>query len=471
MSITHPRTCLLHRIVGAAAAALLVASGGVVAADLVDRPAPPRPTAATDDAVRPAAAAPTAAAQDPGPVHAPVTARPVVTDGVGGSGPDCPDDFTASPAGCLREVAPGQSEVAQPDGEVVTIATPHGLEAGHDDHDADDGTFAAGTGSWNLDDVGRRPVACAPRGTPRTVAIYAHQGDAGDPAAVRRSIRSVVERSNALVADSARASGGPVADLRLACTSGGAVSVRTVAVPGARYGQIRQAVVDAGHDAAHEKYLVFTDQASPDPSVSGMAQRYADDRRTEDNHNNGVATMVGVVWDPHWDGIVPLHELTHLMGGVQADAPGSDGSGHCTDSRDVMCSTYERTHCADWAYDCGHDTYFSTAPADGSYLATHWNIGWAGNRFVDVAGQEPDPEPEPEPTEPDQPEEPADDDDRATDEPDAPGDETGAGELVEAVTGTAGAVVDTVPVEEAGALVGEAAGAATGTVTGLLGGG
>lgn len=440
----HP---LLRRLVTTTAATVLVVGVAAVGADL----AAPAPTPVRDGLASPGAATTVEAT---GAVDARVADRPA-DDGLE---PDCPEGFVASPAaGCLRELDSGLAEVAQPDGQVVTVATPHhhaadGDEAhGHGGGDGRDrtasgsdgaGTFAA-SGSWGLDDVERRPVVCAPTGAARTVAVYAHlEGQARDHVTVRRAIRSVVERSNGLLAGSARDSGGPVADLRFACTSGGWVSVPKVVVPGPEYGEIRQAVVAAGFDHPREKYLVFTDQDSPVSGVSGMAQRYDDDRRTTDNHNNGHAPMHGVVWDGHWDGIVPLHELTHMMGGVQAGAPGSDDGGHCTDGRDLMCPTADPGPCADYAYDCGHDSYFSTAPAPGSHLATHWNVGWAGNRFVDVEGQEADPESEPESESESTAPSPREsgDGDEADDAPDdvAVGTGVPASELVEDVTTVVG---------------------------------
>jgi hypothetical protein len=86
-----------------------------------------------------------------------------------------------------------------------------------------------------------------------------------------------------------------------------------------------------------------------------------------------------------------LHEMTHTLGAVLPNAPHATSYGHCTDGYDVMCyadggyaaAPYSTTACPQLTgtqagmtqtYDCGHDDYFSPAPAAGSYLATHWNI-------------------------------------------------------------------------------------------------
>src|SRR5262249_53538772 len=63
----------------------------------------------------------------------------------------------------------------------------------------------------------------------------------------------------------------------------------------------------------------------------------------------------------------------------------------CIDEYDIMCYSdypnYPQMQylCPnpsddDTLLDCHHDDYFNTAPAPGSYLATHWNP--ANNRFL-----------------------------------------------------------------------------------------
>jgi hypothetical protein len=84
------------------------------------------------------------------------------------------------------------------------------------------------------------------------------------------------------------------------------------------------------------------------------------------------------------------HELMHNIGGVQNSAPHSTGAGHCFDEYDLECyadggptSTLQYL-CSSTShndrFDCNHDDYFHTAPAVGSYLATHWNT--ATSRFL-----------------------------------------------------------------------------------------
>jgi len=76
---------------------------------------------------------------------------------------------------------------------------------------------------------------------------------------------------------------------------------------------------------------------------------------------------------------------------VQNSAPNASGWFHCIDEYDIMCyrdsSTTPpmRVDCAEPSldstrFDCGHNDYFNTNPASGSYLANFWNA--ANNRFL-----------------------------------------------------------------------------------------
>lgn len=91
-------------------------------------------------------------------------------------------------------------------------------------------------------------------------------------------------------------------------------------------------------------------------------------------------------------GRAAAHELVHMLGAVQRDAPHvTAAGGHCADGFDLMCydngagNGCTTTACpADQRLllDCGRDDYFNPKPAPGSYLATHWNIAEFG--FLDT---------------------------------------------------------------------------------------
>jgi len=163
-----------------------------------------------------------------------------------------------------------------------------------------------------------------------------------------------------------------------------------------------------GYNLATRKYMLFVDANV----YCGIGSVWGDDQPGGGNLNN-TTTSYGRTDAGCWSGDVPAHELMHNLGGVQLSAPHTSGGYHCTDEYDRMC--YSDTPnfpvmqilCPDVAHelrlDCNHDDYFNTAPAAGSYLATHWNaansdwlltspptpppaFNWAANPSVDFDG-------------------------------------------------------------------------------------
>jgi hypothetical protein len=156
------------------------------------------------------------------------------------------------------------------------------------------------------------------------------------------------------------------------------------------FGNTIREVIAQGHDRTDRIYLMFVETTSA--GICGIATMSNDDRAIDTNGNNDGPAYARV--DAQcWSGWVIAHELMHNLGGVQRTAPHASGAGHCIDEYDVMCYQDSASappiqmNCPDpsWdstRFDCGHDDYFNTNPAPGSYLATHWNP--ANNLFLIV---------------------------------------------------------------------------------------
>jgi hypothetical protein len=137
--------------------------------------------------------------------------------------------------------------------------------------------------------------------------------------------------------------------------------------------------------------LVFADGLAPGDGTTGVASRPTDDRPGALNGAN-TGGYTGFVFGDGSGGYgtshqtTSLHELLHLLGGVQDSAPHATGNGHCWQGEDVLCYddggrlgpngglAIDCPGAAPTTIDCGGDDYFNPAPAPGSYLAGHWNV-------------------------------------------------------------------------------------------------
>ena len=148
-------------------------------------------------------------------------------------------------------------------------------------------------------------------------------------------------------------------------------------------------LIKLGHNSKDRKYVIFMDASV----YCGIATITFDSRPGADNGNNlysGYARMDNGCWN----GVVAAHELTHILGGVQLDAPNSSKGGHCVDEWDLMCYS-DTPYRPAMQYicppenrnllDCNHDDYYHTNPAVDSYLATHWNVA---NSMYLIASEE-----------------------------------------------------------------------------------
>jgi hypothetical protein len=238
----------------------------------------------------------------------------------------------------------------------------------------------------------------------RVQAIYAYPVGATDRySQVAPNIVSWAAQADQVVATSAAETGG-VRHVRFVTDSACNLVVGHVAIPATSasdFARTETALAQAGYGRTDRKYLVWMDTNT----YCGIADVMLDDSPGQTNYNNGGRAEYARVDSGCW-GLagqsVEAHELMHALGGVQTSASHSTPGFHCYDDSDRMCyadgsgvamqQVCPTSH--ENAFDCKHDDYFSTAPAAGSYLATHWNtanssflastdpIVGAGGRYV-----------------------------------------------------------------------------------------
>ncbi len=309
---------------------------------------------------------------------------------------------TAEPGGeaCEKYFQPGVGTVCElPDGLLQVFAsdgsmlgTVHGL----DPIPADDEPAAPGAPA-------PRDPSCA-NGSYYAHVIYARAYNDDDNYAQKvETIRGLVRTASGWVHESAQADGGQ-ARLIVLCEASGEIRVDNVELPtpkgSAHFDTIVSDLKGMGYDDKRVKYWIYYDDRGA-CGCGGIGHVYNDDRASTNNYNNGNALTYSVTFG-YDSARIMLHELGHNMGAVQLSSPHSSGSNgwHCNDGRDVMCysdggstSNYRNDVCSTEDWDCNRDDYFNVAPAPGSYLDTHWNIGHQRNRFIDFGDGPPPPPP------------------------------------------------------------------------------
>jgi hypothetical protein len=211
------------------------------------------------------------------------------------------------------------------------------------------------------------------------------------------SIRGWTGEADQIFQASAADTGGS-RNLRFVQDAGCLPVVPEVVVSPAGDGSLNDTINDLrsrGYNRTDRIYLAFVDTTTA--GICGVGTLWPDDRPVSTNMNN-LGPSYSRVDAGCWRGDIAAHELMHNLGGVQNSAPNASGWFHCIDEYDIMCyrdsSTTPAMHvdCNEpnlntTRFDCGHDDYFHTNPAPGSYLANFWNA--ANNRFLIGAPKDP----------------------------------------------------------------------------------
>ncbi|MGV8846519.1 MAG: hypothetical protein ACOH1Y_17195 [Propionicimonas sp.] len=240
------------------------------------------------------------------------------------------------------------------------------------------------------------PVPCVGTGTDgkRVVALYATApGFADRYKAVAPKIRQWAgQASQELWFASAGQTYGQ--KLRWATTTprkgACAVTVAKVIIPAANYTTattVWDYLAKHGFRNPNAHYVVWVENPPTRSGACGLGQMPSDTRPSADVNTANTGTMFAWLTPPCWESGA-LHEVLHTLGAASSSSPHATKNGHCTDGADLMCYSdgpgvviaktclvplYVRQPLRG-GIDCGRDTYYSQAPAAGSYLDTHWNV-------------------------------------------------------------------------------------------------
>ncbi|MGH3712326.1 MAG: RICIN domain-containing protein [Micromonosporaceae bacterium] len=238
-------------------------------------------------------------------------------------------------------------------------------------------------------EVAANPPVCEGDGSTgkRVAVLYVRESSQPDRyAKYLHTIRAYMAAVDDAYNDSAAQTGGSrhIRFVTKPYNSSCVISVANVVVPNGTFrdGKIFSAVSALGYKRTDRNYMVFSENTL----TCGGATGDTDSRPGSENRFN-TGPHYAEVAAPCWGANAAGHELGHMLGAVLDGAPYSDGGGHCTQEWDLMCqSPTSTTHyqCldkdSDRLMDCRHDTYFSTNPTAGSWLASHWNV--ANNQFL-----------------------------------------------------------------------------------------
>jgi hypothetical protein len=263
--------------------------------------------------------------------------------------------------------------------------------------------------------AGSGDVVCVGDGVDgnRVQAIYAYPADQEDNyEAVAPYIRHWAALADRMINASAAETGG-VRHVRYVTDVACQVDVARVALTPEGVASLAGTAADLhaqGFDQPDRKYLVWVDAYV----YCGVATVEPDDRPGQDNANNGNGGpgMIARVDRGCWGNpasSAEVHELTHVLGGVQPSAPHGTWNYHCSDESELMCYdddytpdglvgshgalvplTYTCAKAHERLLDCDHDDYFSTSPAPDSWLGQHWNVADSSFLTSEGAPSEPD---------------------------------------------------------------------------------
>jgi hypothetical protein len=241
----------------------------------------------------------------------------------------------------------------------------------------------------------------------RVQAVYAYPADGPDNyGAIAPYIRQWAAQADHVVNASAAETGG-LRHIRYVTDVSCQLDVAKVALTPDGVASLAGTAADLdaqGFDRPDRKYLVWVDAYV----YCGVATVEPDDRPGQNNANNGNGSpgMIGRIdrgcWGHPGDS-AEAHELVHILGGVQPEAPHGTWNYHCSDESELMCYDDDPTEdgfveshgvlvplaqiCPrnhEGLLDCNHDDYFSTSASPDTWLGQHWNV--ADSSFLTSEG-------------------------------------------------------------------------------------